>query len=358
MSDEKLGPNEKDSAKTKELKSDIMIAVQHYMKTLQDEKLSDRTERLIRDSVYDRLRIIGVGIAGLITILGALGILSWFVSFSNYMQLQLSNETKKVKADFDGTVKSVKSEFDEKMKTVEQKRMVSFEKTLKDATKAEIQFDLLKKLARKSTKELDELMTTSRKDYSNFQKHIDKAKEAKEMLKDIYTSQKNVLNQVSKSSTFQSAIVTQMKGILDPMPIGSVIASMLTPKEFKDRVRGDDKWVLADGRKCEGSTYFNITGKSKTPDLRGMFLRGLNSGRNDGWKDPDGTDRVVGSYQPDNFNKHNHTTYLSSNYGSEAKGGKGVEGSVYKGQKSGTTMEGGNENRPKNIAVYYYIKIN
>jgi hypothetical protein len=106
-----------------------------------------------------------------------------------------------------------------------------------------------------------------------------------------------------------------------------------------------------------GTTTFNV------PDMRGMFLRGVASGSAN---DPDRAGRTasntggntgdnVGTRQTDEFEIHNHTI---SNLGSTTLGGLGL-GTVY--TQSGTTTSnstgGSTETRPKNVYVYYIIKL-
>ena len=64
----------------------------------------------------------------------------------------------------------------------------------------------------------------------------------------------------------------------DILPIGTIVATMLPPHEFLDLVsdKNSKNWVPADGRAVEGSKYKKITGNPRVPDLRGMFIRGLN----------------------------------------------------------------------------------
>lgn len=145
------------------------------------------------------------------------------------------------------------------------------------------------------------------------------------------------------------------------LPIGTIIPSMLNESSFAETVADPtdfdsekSKWVLADGRNVDGSEYAGKV-KPQLPDLRGMFLRGMNEGRTDG--DPD-QDRQVGSYQADAFAKHDHN--LKFHYRSfKGDGGKGRpaldEGTS---PKPVTPIQGNRETRPKNVAVYFYIKIN
>lgn len=93
----------------------------------------------------------------------------------------------------------------------------------------------------------------------------------------------------------------------------------------------------------DGATTFNL------PDLRGEFLRGADKGR--------GVDsgRVLGSKQSDELKEHVHPveTYAVDSIGSAVmNGGKGSGPYVI----DGTRPAGGNETRPRNIAMVACIK--
>jgi microcystin-dependent protein len=127
----------------------------------------------------------------------------------------------------------------------------------------------------------------------------------------------------------------------------------------------------------DGATTFN------TPDLRGMFLRGVDPAA---VTDPDANTRTaiqsggntgptVGTAEGDNFASHNHTlndpghSHLSAEYvtfaGAPFQGGYTSGGSPFLGGNStaaastGCTIaaKGGSETRPKNAAVNYIIKL-
>lgn len=88
-------------------------------------------------------------------------------------------------------------------------------------------------------------------------------------------------------------------------------------------------------------TTFNL------PDLRGEFVRGFDNGRGVD------IDRTIGSFQEDEFKEHIHQ--LS---GSGHTSGNGSRVS-YLGLNAGrmnTTIAGGSETRPRNIAMMYCIK--
>jgi len=141
------------------------------------------------------------------------------------------------------------------------------------------------------------------------------------------------------------------------------------------------RWCPADGRIVPGSLFEKLASQSRVPDLRGMFLRGLNimettpqvplDARR---KDPE--DRTPGSFQPDLFKEHNHELTDPGHFHPfntrEARGGgagnppiasdnAGAVSGINGGSKlTGITIAkvGDVETRPKNIAVYYYIRIN
>lgn len=139
-----------------------------------------------------------------------------------------------------------------------------------------------------------------------------------------------------------------------------------------------------------GDSWRSGTGSQfRLPDLRGMFLRGVNDGRSDGWHDPNANDRVafnggnsadqVGSHQAGEFQEHNHGGSTSVNGehthvwnnglegddsgsgGSHPEytrvGGQVTDAIRAAGNHSHTiSNQGGAETRPKNAAVWYMIK--
>lgn len=158
------------------------------------------------------------------------------------------------------------------------------------------------------------------------------------------------------------------------LPIGTIITSYLNFEQFNTATKNNDKspggiwtsakskWAPSDGRPVPNSKFQTLTSQTSVPDLRGMFLRGLNSF--DPYQpvpiissekaDPD--NRIVGSYQPDEFKRHTHT--YSSDVTSNFAGGGNTSPRFVQGTTSNTSPAGGDESRPKNVAVYYYIKIN
>jgi hypothetical protein len=162
------------------------------------------------------------------------------------------------------------------------------------------------------------------------------------------------------------------------LPIGTIITSFLNFEQFNAATKNNEKspggiwtsarskWAPCDGRPVPNSKYQTLTSQIQIPDLRGMFLRGLNifdpyqpvPAIASDKADPDNS-RIVGSYEADGFKSHNHSISGPVN----AIHGVKVESSDNDKRCGGansytSTSSGIEETRPKNIAVYYYIKIN
>ena len=184
-------------------------------------------------------------------------------------------------------------------------------------------------------------------------------------------------------------------------PIGTIIASILPwgnmPKTFRR------SWIPADGRAVpDGSAYSIIRigisqlekfddefkdGRIHVPDLRGQFIRGLNvfdsSERDNVSSDRQDLEgqRNAGHFQHDQILTHVHMDEGHSHgytrlkdedvnaMGSpdpkdagehledvETRNGRAKLGDPV--SQSGKTEIHGPETRPRNVAVYYYIKIN
>ncbi|OQP38615.1 hypothetical protein A4H97_17985 [Niastella yeongjuensis] len=141
--------------------------------------------------------------------------------------------------------------------------------------------------------------------------------------------------------------------------IGEIKYSILEPGIFTRLYPG---WELLAGQEIGVDSELGKLGFNKLPDARGVFLRGMNEGRDLQTGDPDGN-RSIGSLQVDDFKAHNHQVRLkfhadlnfdSSDFPPAAKSDgltQVVVGDV-------TTERGGLETRPRNIAVYIYIKMN
>lgn len=147
------------------------------------------------------------------------------------------------------------------------------------------------------------------------------------------------------------------------LPVGTVIASFVPPSQFLTTER-KAQWVLAEGQIIPGGSAFHslvtaspdaYASRDRLPDLRGMFLRGMNEGRTDEHKDTDGLTRKSGGFQDDAFEAHSHKLGDSAHAGSgDPRAWSAKAGNLdFESAKTG-----GSETRPKNIGVYYYVKIN
>ena len=173
---------------------------------------------------------------------------------------------------------------------------------------------------------------------------------------------------------------------LNALPVGTIIASMLELEQFQN-IAGN-AWKPADGRKVSAqSKYAKLTGNTTLPDLRGMFLRGLNQfdpvkgPRLDKYKDPDGRRRKPGKPQEDatslprnkenpfkgiavSAGEHSHIYFKARREGGRAGSDERAASEASNTGSSGShthkvliTDGGDSETRPVNIAVVYYIKI-
>ncbi len=166
------------------------------------------------------------------------------------------------------------------------------------------------------------------------------------------------------------------------LPIGTIITSFLNFEQFNLATKNNEKspggiwtsqksrWSPCDGRPIPNSKFGKITSQTNIPDLRGVFTRGLNSfdpfytipPQNATQLNPEA--KTVGVYQPDEFASHRHgVNYNDGNYAYPATGtglqnNSGQEFRYDRPLQISIKEEGGQETRPKNVSVYYYIKIN
>lgn len=147
----------------------------------------------------------------------------------------------------------------------------------------------------------------------------------------------------------QSAEIAALKA--EESPQGAIIASLQAPQ--------------ADGYLSANATWYNCVGGTingvTIPDLRGVFLRGLDQGAG---RDEDGPSRTAGSYQVDEFKSHTHTANMEigaepTHGAAQSHSAAGSHGQVGVNYTSNYVLHssGGSETRPENVAVYYYIKV-
>jgi hypothetical protein len=145
--------------------------------------------------------------------------------------------------------------------------------------------------------------------------------------------------------------------------IGDVKYSVLDPAKFIE-VNGEG-WVLMDGRSIEGSDLSTVSGLKTAYDAQGVFIRGLNLNRDVKTGDPEGKERFLGSYQSDMIINHTHK-YISLGNTLWADNGYSDDGRPIRlpttletdNPTNGNSTISGTETRPRNIALYTYIKIN
>lgn len=172
----------------------------------------------------------------------------------------------------------------------------------------------------------------------------------------------------SKSTSEDTAKVVVAASIV---PIGTVVASVLVPSEFyrQAQIKGGPfdaekyTWVLADGRDVTRSQYEKLLRVRNVPDLRGLFLRGLNAERADGKEGPDATMRIGGDYQQDMVGKHGHSLApriaalsVKAAYGGLTEYAVGADATLGAAVSAGDSP--GVETRPRNSGVYWYMRIN
>jgi hypothetical protein len=163
-------------------------------------------------------------------------------------------------------------------------------------------------------------------------------------------------------------------------PLGSVIQSLLIEEEFQ--AEHGNNWVLMDGRSVVGSDYQLLDPGNPSrvviPDARGQFLRGKNHTRADAEANPDG-DQPLGTQTSDairnitgQFGVKSQEWYVDTptppalspfyDTGTFAPGitnssGTSGESTLY-GFDTSRLVPTAGDNRPKNITINYFIKIN
>lgn len=159
--------------------------------------------------------------------------------------------------------------------------------------------------------------------------------------------------------------------------LGQIIASILDSAKFFE-INTPDEWMLANGQPVptSASHFISLYGPN-VPDLRGVFLRGRNYSRADEYGNPDGDvnngtaqrDTLVSHRHNINDPGHNHELLFEHDPRSGGRANAVInmawKDGVHKvvGQMNsattGVTIKefGGNETRPKNVTVSYYIRI-
>lgn len=136
---------------------------------------------------------------------------------------------------------------------------------------------------------------------------------------------------------------------------GQIVSSMLSVEQFL-QVNGNN-WILADGRKVPGSLYAKLVSES-VPDLRGVFLRGKNYGRDPVFGNVNG-DLPLGTFQKHEFASHTHDV-VEMVYNNNIDGVDSAKTHSGEHHNEGrvTGARGGGETRPNCVTVNYFICIN
>jgi microcystin-dependent protein len=166
-------------------------------------------------------------------------------------------------------------------------------------------------------------------------------------------------NELASSAVTTNALadgaVTQAKASNMLVPAGAIM-----PFAMNSVPTG---WLAADGTAVSRSTYATLfaaiattygVGDGSTtfniPDLRGYFVRGTGT-------NSDGTaSGTFAAKQADELKSHTHTMYIHPATASGSNTNAARFGDVGLGAST-TQATGGTETRPKNIAMFYCIKI-
>ncbi|MCH8247090.1 MAG: tail fiber protein [Bacteroidetes bacterium] len=135
-------------------------------------------------------------------------------------------------------------------------------------------------------------------------------------------------------------------------------------------------WLFCNGALVSTNTFSNLFAEIgfahggsganfAVPDMRGLFLRGQNSSRTGAFSDPDRTTRTspangaivgdkIGSLQQNELFNHTHTIDVRDFAGNSFVPGGSLPGAQLK--KALSDITGGNESRPKNMSVRWFIR--
>ncbi|MCX7562430.1 hypothetical protein OS176_02540 [Xanthomonadaceae bacterium XH05] len=150
-------------------------------------------------------------------------------------------------------------------------------------------------------------------------------------------------------------------------PVGAIVYSIADYKAFMEMngyPPGD--WVPCDGRELPKDSLYAIHVSPFAPDLRGVFLRGVNEMEvgatgvapvAPGRGNPE--NKMAGQYQEDAFASHKHGfsrgKYGGSNPASFPADERKTHGDAE--YHNETRREGAEETRPRNVSGYFYLKI-
>ncbi|MDE9554650.1 phage tail protein [Xenorhabdus bovienii] len=133
----------------------------------------------------------------------------------------------------------------------------------------------------------------------------------------------------------------------DTVSLGSVPVGVPLPWSQANPPSG---YLVCNGQSFNKSTYPKLGlayPSGKLPDLRGEFIRGLDTGRNVD------SGRNVLSFQEQSIQRHTHSGVFTGKFERESAGSGGW-GAV--NTNGNTAATGGNETRPRNIAFLYIVR--
>jgi hypothetical protein len=182
------------------------------------------------------------------------------------------------------------------------------------------------------------------------------------------TSDKSSITQEDQADNLVSgAVPVTCSGAL-----GDVKYSILTLDTFIKE--NGNCWILMDSitqAEAQNYTLFNRYKIDLIPDARGVFIRGMNLGRDEKTGNSSGN-LPVGEYKEDTFKNHNHRLFVTA----ASAGGPGpfwygtnfAHMPAFQGDDrpetarhlSNTAIEsnGEAETSPRNISLYTYIRVN
>jgi hypothetical protein len=185
----------------------------------------------------------------------------------------------------------------------------------------------------------------------------------------------NTSNGTSTIARLESSSDASNNGI---SPVGTIICSVLDFETFSKLTKNNpsgswsfkSKWAPCDGRSVVGSRYQIQAGSigGNVPDLRGVFLRGLNQFAFDETHAVDSSqanpeNKKKNEFQSDAIKSHQHNSYYPTTLGlafsdlhDNLQMIQGINGKTL--LPTSTDAINSRETRPKNVSVFYYIRIN
>ena len=115
----------------------------------------------------------------------------------------------------------------------------------------------------------------------------------------------SISSSLKVQGTLHASQFTNNNGLLET-PIGTVIQSILTPKQMKSLGQG---YVLADGRLVIGTPYHLYTKRKRVPNLMGMFTRGSTDPEKIGKRMPSSTAIPNNGFVTTENGEHSHLVF-------------------------------------------------